>query len=55
MPGDPAYCPASMGNYLFSTPVLIDVLKRTRVMRRVMILAMTLSRNSLVTGRVLRL
>ena len=28
MPNDPDYCLASMGNYLFSTPVLIDVLEQ---------------------------
>ena len=28
MPNDPDYCLASMGNYLFSTPVLIDVLEK---------------------------
>jgi len=28
MPDDPDYCLASMGNYLFSTPVLIDLLEK---------------------------
>jgi len=28
MPNDPDYCLASMGNYLFSTPVLIDLLEK---------------------------
>ena len=28
MPDDPDYCLASMGNYLFSTPVLLDVLEK---------------------------
>ncbi len=28
MPGDPDYCLASMGNYLFSTPVLINLLEK---------------------------
>lgn len=28
IPGDPAHCLASMGNYLFSTPVLIELLEQ---------------------------